>query len=477
MLVTNYKHAVVIGGSVAGLATAKVLAGFFKHVTVIERGSKPEDAMVRKQVPQGGHLHALLKKGELALEHLFPNIIPELEQKGAVRLNFTRDINWHHYNVWKARFHGVMTCLSVSRPCLEFTVRERVEKISNIRISYDSVVTNYQLNPENTQIIGVNVKDSKGEDTFLDTNLLVDASGANSQTPKWLEASGLQVPEEEHNDLPLAYTTRLYQMKDEVKDSTDKKRKAWLIYNDPPRTKCISGMFPIEDNKYVVTVAGYSDEKPGRDESDFHKSLDSFEQKDIVNQLKDAEPISEMRHYKLHKERRYHYQKLRNMPEGLLVMGDAFCRFDPIFGQGMSAATQAAVLLDECLKRTLVHNDNNGSINGLARLYHNKLSKLVDNPWLVTQIERFRYAETTGPKPLLLPILQWYVGHVFKLCESNENVYARFLDVMHLIKGPYSLLHPSVLFAVLKRQFTIKPVNRNNFASSTSSPVAEAVQE
>ncbi|HEX8117081.1 MAG TPA: hypothetical protein VF521_07405, partial [Pyrinomonadaceae bacterium] len=57
-------HAVVLGGSLAGLLAARVLARHFGRVTVVERDAYPSDTAVRKGVPQAGHVHALMRRGQ-----------------------------------------------------------------------------------------------------------------------------------------------------------------------------------------------------------------------------------------------------------------------------------------------------------------------------------------------------------------------------------------------------------------------------
>ena len=50
-------HAVVLGASLAGLASAAVLAQRFERVTIVERDGLPESGRHRKGVPQGRHVH------------------------------------------------------------------------------------------------------------------------------------------------------------------------------------------------------------------------------------------------------------------------------------------------------------------------------------------------------------------------------------------------------------------------------------
>ncbi len=60
-------HAVVIGGSMAGLLAARVLSDHFEQVTIIERDRLTRDADPRKGVPQGRHVHGLLARGAVIM--------------------------------------------------------------------------------------------------------------------------------------------------------------------------------------------------------------------------------------------------------------------------------------------------------------------------------------------------------------------------------------------------------------------------
>ena len=54
------QQAVVIGGSLAGLMTARVLADHFDAVTVLERDHIEDQPALHQSIPQGQHLHTLL---------------------------------------------------------------------------------------------------------------------------------------------------------------------------------------------------------------------------------------------------------------------------------------------------------------------------------------------------------------------------------------------------------------------------------
>ena len=59
------RHAVVLGGSLAGLLAARVLSDHFEEVTLIERDAYPETAEVRRGIPQANHVHGLLLRRSL----------------------------------------------------------------------------------------------------------------------------------------------------------------------------------------------------------------------------------------------------------------------------------------------------------------------------------------------------------------------------------------------------------------------------
>ena len=81
------EHALVIGGSMAGLLGARVLSEHFERMTIVERDRFPEGPGFRKGVPQSKHLHVFMMQGRLISDRLFPGLSEELEEAGAVYLD------------------------------------------------------------------------------------------------------------------------------------------------------------------------------------------------------------------------------------------------------------------------------------------------------------------------------------------------------------------------------------------------------
>lgn len=75
------RHAVVMGGSIAGLLAARVLYDYYEEVTIVERDDLPSEATHRRGIPHSRHTHGLLAGGREALEHLFPLPLPRVRRR------------------------------------------------------------------------------------------------------------------------------------------------------------------------------------------------------------------------------------------------------------------------------------------------------------------------------------------------------------------------------------------------------------
>src|SRR5690348_3741726 len=202
-------HAVVIGGSMAGLLAARVLSDHFEQVTIIERDRLTGDAEARKGVPQGRHVHNLRARGAAIMGEYFPDLFPTLAQDGAILVSM-EDLRWNQLGIWMMPVPSPVKALFQSRPFLEQHVRDQLAARDNVRIMDASEVA--QLCTHADRITGVVLRHRSGEqhEEVLAADLIVDASGRGSRAPQWLNTLGYGNVQETSVKIDIGYATRIY---------------------------------------------------------------------------------------------------------------------------------------------------------------------------------------------------------------------------------------------------------------------------
>jgi 2-polyprenyl-6-methoxyphenol hydroxylase-like FAD-dependent oxidoreductase len=89
------QQAVVIGGSLTGLMTARVLADHFDRVTILERDHVDDRPALHQSIPQGHHLHGLLLGGQQVMVSLYPGFLQQLDTLGAVRCRAGKEVVYY----------------------------------------------------------------------------------------------------------------------------------------------------------------------------------------------------------------------------------------------------------------------------------------------------------------------------------------------------------------------------------------------
>ncbi len=438
----EWERAIVIGGSIAGKLAARVLSDYFTEVFIIERDSDSNNhPTVRNGVPQAAHGHALLKSGEEILEKLFPGFIEELIASGAVASDFSQDISWYHHGSWKIKHPSGIRTVQQSRPFLEHHLQRRLNRIENIKYIYGAQVKKLLTTSDQSKISGVVYHTKEEIVTKLGADLVVDAAGAASLTPKWLKASGLTAPDKTEVKIDLQYSSRIYQTLSPIESTW----KGMLVYPNPPEQTLGGGIYQIEDGKWMVTLLGYGLDRSLANETSFLEHAANLDHKVIYDAIKDGVPVSDVSIYRFPNLRRFHYEKLNNLPNGLIVIGDAFCRIDPIFAQGMSLSALEATALQDVLEQC----KQNQSLNRISKKAHRRFSKILTIPWLIALVEDFRFDHTTGKTFLGLSFMQSYIKKVVVACANDKDVYDSFIQVLHLKAHPVTLFSPRVLKSVL----------------------------
>lgn len=448
--IATEKTAVVMGGSIAGMLTAQVLTKHFDRVIIVERDLLKEAAepTQRPGVPQSFHAHALLLRGQQILEHLFPGIITELADSDAPIINWTADSLWLSIRGWVPRFDSQLITRTCSRNLLEWTIRKRLT--ANDRVEWRSATQVTDLLTNKASVSGVRIRTANEPEVEIIADLVVDATGRNSRTPHWLQAMGYEPPQETVVNSFLGYASRWYEFPADLQ----KDWKAVYITTQAPGTRG-GVIYQVEGNRWIVTLSGVGRDYPPTDEAGFLEFARSLRSPIIYETIQKLQPLSPIYAYKRTENCLHHYEKLSRFPENFLVVGDAVCSFNPVYGQGMTTAALGAMTLDECLSQQ-------GNSIGLSRRFQKQLNKVISVPWMIATGEDFRWSTTEGGQTSLInKLMQKYLEQLLVLQTQSPEIHQLFLEVMHMQKQPRAFFHPRILMQVLKQVFTSQGQGEN----------------
>lgn len=146
----------------------------------------------------------------------------------------------------------------------------------------------------------------------------------------------------------------------------------------------------FEESKFGVTLGGYLKQPPKTDE-EFRLIAKTLPQPHIHEFLLSAKPISDLNTYRIPLQVSNRFDRSDNMPSHLVTLGDAYYRFDPLYGQGMSVAALEAELLGTELKNM----KDGGELSTFHNRFYAKLVKLTQGPWDMAITESFRHPDKT----------------------------------------------------------------------------------
>ncbi len=426
----------------AGLLAARVLSDHFEQVTIVESDFLPDRPSWRKGVPQSHHVHVLLTRGLKILEQLFPGLENDLAAVGAPRIDYTADFPLLQFGGWAPRFCSNLKMRASSRNLLEWSIRQRLVVDNKVRFLQGTQVIGLLSDTSNTWVTGVRVSANHSHDLAeLSANLVVDASGRNSHTPQWLTALGYASPEETVINSFLGYASRWYQRRAHLQFDW----QAVYLLPKPPHLTRGGGIYSVEENRWCATLVGVGRDYPPTDEAGFLDFARTMRSPVVYEVLKDAKPLSPIYGYRRTENRLRHYEKLSRLPENFIVIGDAVCAFNPIYGQGMSVAALGALTLERCLKQ-----QQRGDLVGLCKRFQKQLAKVNTTPWLIATGEDLRWQTTEGGRPnLVTRLLHRYFDEVTLLAVESPYTYKVWSEVMHLEKPPTDFFQPGVLARLL----------------------------
>ena len=481
-------HAIVIGGSIAGMATAAYLRRHFRRVTIIENDdvfnerlihSSPAEllsyrcdltssaSLGRPSVNHTYQIHVLQGEGRKILFDLFPKLEKTL-------------LDDHHAYLCalKKNFHFVigdvllnraltddLTWFCIDRFTLETSIRREISQFDDIDWLSKTKVSGLIVDRQENVVLGVRCPSSE-----IRGDLICDCSGRFSSSTKWLKQSfDLSIPEDQLH-VGIGYVSFLAERFRTGIDRLDAIHVGGLAAHAPKHNKGFLTM-PIrqlptgEKNSlgFLSNFAVYCLNGEYPPDDSFENLLQWVKEHlpaDYYSMLKSTEVRSPLLAYRGAFDQRRYVEKVgRRWPKNFVLVGDSMCSFNPKNGQGMTHACRQARQLDRILRQT-------SSLADLSRIYNRQASSISEecwlgsatNDWVVPNL-RFVQIDAEGTRrtfradqrriPLFSQFLQWYTFWLIDCAARSGELTTAFLHVVFQHKSPYSLLRPKFFLAIV----------------------------
>jgi 2-polyprenyl-6-methoxyphenol hydroxylase-like FAD-dependent oxidoreductase len=430
------RHAVVIGASLGGLLAARVLSESYDRVTLLDRDRWPDRPDPRGGVPHGRHAHGLLARGREVFEELFPGLTAELVNAGAVTGDLQADCRWYFATDHLAQAPSELRGLAVSRPMLEHHVRRRVRALPGVHIETGVAVRDLIHDSAVGRVTGVVTTDvaTDGPSLSRRADLVVDTSGRGSRAPEWLREHGYDAPAEEKVRVDVSYATRHFR-----RTPGSAGGALAVIVAATPESSRGAAMICQEGDRWILTLGGYHGDRAPLDLDGF-RAYAAEQAPELGEVARTADPLDDGRYFRFPASTRRRYERLKRFPARFVVMGDAVCSFNPVYGQGMSVAAVESLALRDCLAEGLAH---------IGPRFFAAITPAVDVPWQVAAGADLDLPGTPGRPPLPGRLINRYVRRLQRVARHDPELAVAFLRVANLKAAPPSLLRPGRMLRVL----------------------------
>lgn len=432
-------HAMVLGAGMAGLLTARVLSEFYGSVTVVERDVLPDHPDQRKGVPQGRHLHNFLSRGTQILGELFPGLQGELADAGAV-VDERDDLSRVYLRVAGYELRpdgrladpGPLAAYQASRPFMEFHLRRRVAALGNVTILDNRDVAEPVI--ADGAVIGARIVNRvDGSATVLDAGLVVDATGRAARTAHFLDSNGFGAPPEDRIPSVGGYSSQLMR----IPSGRVADRIAFV--NDGSWAPAAL-LVAYEHDTWMLAIgrpAAYGN--PPNAFADMLAAAEQMLPETIMAGLRDATPVGEISISRSTAATWRRNDRMAHLPAGLVVLGDALCHTNPLYGQGMTLAALQALALRDCLRT---------GDTDLPRRFYRAATADIGPVWAMNRAND-RGPSASDTRTPRRRLRSWTQQAALRAATTDIAVVERILRVRGLIDPPARLQDPALFLRIL----------------------------
>lgn len=256
--------------------------------------------------------------------------------------------------------------------------------------------------------------------------------------------------------MEVSYTSCLY-----PRLSGDE-RSAIIVSAVPPDGLRGGGAIAVEGDRWVVTLGGVLGEHAPTDVDGFVDYAATLAIPDIHEMIRDRRPLSDPVLMRYPTSRRRRYDRVERFPERLVVMGDALCSLNPVYGQGMSVAATEAQALGDGL---------DAGIDGIGPRFFSAVGRVVGDAWQMAASGDAHYVnDGDGGSSLPLRLLGGYQRRLLDVATRDPQVSRAFREVMAMLARPPALLRPSVAVRVFTGSRRSRGRNGGHVGAVTATP-------
>jgi hypothetical protein len=249
---------------------------------------------------------------------------------------------------------------------------------------------------------------------------------------------GYPAPPEERVEIGLKYVSRAYRLRPDALGSD--KGIVTGATPDHPRGGVLAA---FEGGRHLVSLFGMHGDHPPTDPAGFEAFAADLLFPDIIEALQGAEALGDPVAFHVPASIRRRYERLTRFPQRLLVLGDAVCAFDPVYGQGMTVAALEALGLRRLLQRDDAPD---------ARRYFREMARIVDSPWTIAVGGDLAFPQVSGRRTVKVRMVNAYLARLHAAAATDPTLAVAFVRVAGLIDRPESLLRPDRVARVLRAQ-------------------------
>jgi 2-polyprenyl-6-methoxyphenol hydroxylase-like FAD-dependent oxidoreductase len=426
----HFRTVHVLGGGIAGLIAARLLAEHAERVVIVDPDGAPDSlgCKPRPGVPQGYQVHFLLPGGRTQLARFFPGIVDQALAQGAVLSTPDRSAAYldsvEQLTTPNAEF------LSSSRPFLESLIRSRTLALPGV-----DIVEGRGTGLDYSDGAVKAVRYTAGTEVTEATDFVVDATGRSSRLSEWLAQGGWPRPEMERVSVDVQYFTARFSR------SPDWAGPYSCIVRETPQSRSAelrgAAFGAIENNRWAILLSYYQSGGKRIITDDISPGLAGLPP--VFKDIAAGEPDGKIVPHHHPDNRWRHFEALPRFPARLAAVGDSVASTNPVHGQGMTAAALHASCLSEYLR-------SEPDFNAPARYFLDLQEVIVAAAWQIsTTADAARLGTTPAPATATERRHAWAMRQVMAAATQDVQVATAFRAVSFMTAHPQTLAAPSLV--------------------------------